>query len=104
MKTISKEHHERATLILRNVELVNARALDMEQSSKQFIDGEQAYQRLAQAKELDKLVNVSQNVALPAVGLKLNPAMHSLYLREIVENGGAPSIEELIMKVEEIRS
>jgi len=33
--------------------------------------------------------------ALPDSKIKLNPAMYDDYLREIVETGGAPSIQEL---------
>ena len=64
VEKVSAGEYEREALIVKNLELVRARAQDLEQSSKQFVDGEQAYQRLAQAKELDKLVNVS-HMALP---------------------------------------
>ena len=30
--------------------------------------------------------------------LRLNPALHDAYLREIVEQGGAPSVQTLVMK------
>lgn len=99
VEKVSTDEYEREALIVKNLELVRARAQDLEQSSKQFVDGEQAYQRLAQAKELDKLVNVN-HMALPESRLQLNPAMHSAYLREIIETGGAPSILELAQKAE----
>ena len=50
---INQEQHQREKQISSNIELVNARAQDLEMSSNQFIDGEEAYQRLLQAKNMD---------------------------------------------------
>ena len=63
-------------------------------STAQFLDGEEAYQRLLHAKELNQMVNI-EHFARPETQIKLNPAMYELYLREIVENGGTPSLQEL---------
>ena len=42
----------------------------------------------------------SAKVAEPAARINLSPAMYDTYLREIIETGGAPSIQELSAKAD----
>ena len=70
----------------------------MELGTRQFLEGEQAYKRLAQAKSLDSLVNLGSSALQNR--LELDPTMHAQYLRDIVESGGAPSLQELTAQVE----
>lgn len=93
-KKISAEQYEMESIISQNIELVGARAEDLQLSSNQFLRGEEAYKRLSKARELDSQMSMSKS-ALPDSKIKLNPAMYDDYLREIVETGGAPSIQEL---------
>mmetsp|Transcript_10839 Transcript_10839/g.13666 ORF Transcript_10839/g.13666 Transcript_10839/m.13666 type:complete len:127 (-) Transcript_10839:368-748(-) len=99
MRKLSAEQFERETQIVRNIELVQARAEDLKQSSTQFLDGEEAYQRLARAKQLDARVN-TRDAALPESRVELKSSMHDSYMHEIVEHGGAPSVEEITMSVD----
>ena len=63
------------------------------------MEGEAAYKRLSQAKELDTMVNTSRTAA-QSTAINLSSEMHEAYLREIVETGGAPSLQELSNRAE----
>lgn len=101
IKRLSEKQCEMETIIGQNLDLVAARAEDMELSSNQFFSGEDAYQRLSKAKELDSLVAMS-NSAQSDSKIVLNKEMYEMYLREILEKGGAPSIQELSQKADQL--
>lgn len=77
-----------------------ARAEDQKRSSEQFVEGEAAYQRLARAKELDQLVNTNNTALGSGSQVELKKVMYDSYMREIIENGGAPSMDEIKQKVD----
>ena len=101
MRDLSQDQHEREEAIVRDMELVRARSQELEHSSSLFLAGEEAYQRLLQAKKLDSRVDIGRSTrAKESSTLQLSEAMHDSYLREIVETGGAPSLQELATKAE----
>lgn len=85
--------NQREQRISDNIDKVVARSLDLEESSNAFLSGEEAYQRLAQARNLEQRKG---RVDESGSKLKLNPALHDSYMRDIVENGGAPSLQSLV--------
>ena len=98
-RILAAQYFDKESQIARNIELVRARSQDLELSASQFLGGEEAYQKLLQAKKLDSLVNID-HTARPEAKIKLSQEMHEAYLREIIENGGAPSVHELSLKAE----
>ena len=94
----SSEEFARERHITNNLQHIQSQAQDLEMSSNQFIDGEEAYQRLLKAKKMESLATLTESKN--QTSLQLNSALHDIYLREIVEQGGAPSVQELSIKAE----
>ena len=65
------------------------------------MEGEEAFKRLQKARQMDSRISTSE-LASADQGVKVNPLMHEVFLREIVESGGAPSVQELIDKADEL--
>jgi len=74
MGKLSDNEFKKESKIAHDLELVQARLEDMELGTKQFIEGDQAYRRLAKAKQMDTLVNLSHSASSEA-RININPAM-----------------------------
>ena len=59
------------------------------------MDGEEAYKKLTKAKNQDRFNQQYLGINTEAKKLKLDPAKHESYIREIMEKGGAPNLSEL---------
>lgn len=69
------------------------------------MSGEEAYQRLAKAKKLEAMSShfIELNTKVDTQ-LKLRPEKADEYFREIVESGGAPSVEEIARLASELKN
>ena len=82
--------------ISKNLALIKIRSDYTAQGANKFLDAEEAYSKLSQAKNLDKFNNfIERELKNNGEEVKLDAKMHEEYLKQIMENGGAPSLKEL---------
>jgi len=91
--------------------LIELKKREVARGAAKFVAGEDAYARLVRAKELDKLNRQFLNIQIEpfvddsgsSTSVKLNPEMYDYYMKEIMENGGAPSLSEIVSTANKVK-
>ena len=78
------------------------KSCEIESGAERFVSGEEAYGKLEKAKKLEAL---GRQFIEPSADSKLvlNKDRADDYFREIVETGGAPSVEEISRLAQELK-
>ena len=89
--------------VAKNLHAINQRAEEIEAGADRFVTGEVAYAKLEQAKKQEA---IGRQFVDPKSDSKLvlNKSRSDDYFREIVETGGAPSVEEISRLAQELKA